>query len=171
MQKAVLVLCLSLSACASGPPRDATRVRDAIVRNNANAVRWYAMGDAESLAGMCTEGAWQMPPNHPPLVGREAIRQFWRQAFQWGKWDFTLDTQDVDVSGPLAVERGKYVLRFTAGPGTPPGMASFEDRGNYLVHWRYEADGQWRAVGDAPVSELPLPPSPSPAKSTLNQSR
>ena len=164
MRKAVLVPCLLLSACASGPPRDAGRVREALVRNNANAVRWYAAGDAESLAGMCAEGAWQMPPNQPPLKGREAIRQFWRQAFQWGEWDFTLETQDVDVSGPLAVERGKYVVRFTAGSGAPPGMASFEDRGNYLVHWRYEVDGQWRLVGDAPVSELPIP-SASAAKS------
>ena len=165
MRKAVLIPCLLLSACASGPPRDAGRVREAIVRNNANAVRWYAAGDAESFVGMCVEGAWQMPPNHSPLEGREAIRQFWRQAFQWGKWDFTLETQDVDVSGPLAVERGKYVVRFTAGSGAPPGMASFEDRGNYLVHWRHEADGQWRAVGDAPVSELPLPSSPGAGKS------
>ena len=91
--------------------------------------------------------------------------QFWRQAFQWGKWHFTLNTLDVDVSGPLAVERGKYVLRFKAGPGAPTGMASFEDRGNYLVHWRREADGQWRAVGDAPVSELPLPSFPGAGKS------
>jgi ketosteroid isomerase-like protein len=170
MQKTVLLLCLSLSACAQGPPRDTGRVRDAIVRQNANAVRWYALGDIESLAGICAEDAWQMPPNRAPLVGREAIRQYWRQAVQWGKWDFTLDTQDVDVSGPLAVERGKYVLRFTAGPGAPPGMASFEDRGNYLVHWRYEADSQWRMVGDAPVSELPLPPSPGPGESSVDQS-
>ncbi len=29
-----------------------------------------------------------------------------------------------------------------------------------LVHWRHEADGQWRIVGDAPVSALPShPPS------------
>jgi hypothetical protein len=43
-------------------------------------------------------------------------------------------------------------------------MVSFEDRGNYLVHWWHESDGQWRAVGDAPVSELPIP-SASAAKS------
>lgn len=55
---------------------------------------------------------------------------------------------------------GKYVLRFTAGPGAPPGMASVEDRGNYLAHWRHEADGQWRVVADAPVSELPLNRAP-----------
>jgi ketosteroid isomerase-like protein len=166
MRRAVFVLCVLIWDCGCGPVGDGTRVRDAIVRNNANAVRWYAQGDADALAGMCAVDAWQMPPNHPPLVGREAIRQFWRQAFRWGKWEFAFETQHVDVNGPLAVERGKYVLRFAAGPDAPPGMASFEDRGNYLVHWRREADGQWRAVGDAPVSELPIAPSASAAKAT-----
>ena len=131
-------------------------VRQAIERHNANAVRCYAAGDAESLASIFAEDAWQMPPNLPALVGRTAIREFWRSALTWGKWDFTLETQSVDVVGSLAVERGRYVLRFTAGSAAPPGMTSFEDRGNYLVHWRREPDGQWRVVADAPVSELPL---------------
>lgn len=73
------------------------------------------------------------------------------------RWTFTLDVQAVDVSEPITVERGKYVLSFAAGAGAPPGMVSFEDRGNYLVHWRHEPDGEWRLVADAPVSELPLP--------------
>jgi ketosteroid isomerase-like protein len=161
MQKSVLVSCLLLSACASVSPQSSDAVREAINRNNANAVRWYAVGDIDSIASLFAEDAWQMPPNSSPLVGREAIRGFWRQAVQWGKWEFTLEAKDVDVSGQMAIERGKYVLRFTAGRGAPPGMASFVDRGNYLVHWRHEADGNWRAVGDAPVSELPLHPQPS----------
>ena len=131
-------------------------VRQAIERHNANAVRWYAAGDVDSLVSIFAEDAWQMPPNSPPLVGRVAIREFWRNAVRWGKWEFTLKTQTVDVGGLMAVERGKYVLRFTAGSGAPAGMSSFEDRGNYLVHWRQEADKQWRVVADAPVSELPL---------------
>lgn len=130
--------------------------RSSIEAQNANAVRAYATGDAESLASMFAEDAWQMPPHQPALVGRQAIREFWRGAFGWGNWNFTLETQAVDVSGRMAVERGKYVLRFTAGPGAPPGMSSFEDRGNYLVHWRQERDDRWRVVADAPVSELPL---------------
>ena len=141
---------------------DAAEVRRIIEGHNANAMRWYAAGDADSIAGMVAEDAWQMPPNAPPLVGREAIRSFWKDAVRWGKWDFDLQTQDVEVSGPLAVERGKYRLRFTAKPEAPPGMASFEDRGNYLVHWRREHDGEWRVVGDAPVSERPLAPASTP---------
>ena len=38
-------------------------------------------------------------------------------------------------------------------------MAGFEDHGNYLVQWRHESDGEWRAVVDAPVSEVLLQPA------------
>lgn len=134
-------------------------VREIIEQHNAEAIRAYATGDFESLAALFTDDAWQMPPNMPPLAGRAAIREFWRGAVQWGKWDFALDVQSVEISDPIAVERGKYVLRFTAGAGAAPGMSSFVDRGNYLVHWRHERDGKWRIVADAPVSELPLPAS------------
>lgn len=159
MRTFTVLLALSLSACASGPPMSREGVREAIDRHNANLVRWYASGDIESVISVFAEDAWQMPPNNPPLVGRNAIASFWRQASQWGKWDFMLKAQDVEVSGPMAVERGTYTLTFTAGPAAPLGMPSFEDRGNYLVHWRHEPDGQWRIVGDAPVSELPLHPN------------
>ena len=139
---------------------DPAAVRSTIDRNNANAERWYASGDVDSLVRMFAEDGWQMPPNNPPLVGREAIRAFWRQALSWGKWSFSFHAEDVRVSGPIAVERGKYVLTFAAGPSAPPGMTSFTDRGNYVTHWRRESDGEWRAVWDAPVSEVPLMPPP-----------
>lgn len=152
-----IALCIALSSwvpaaasAASGDP-----VKETIERHNANLVRWYAAGDIDSVVSVFAEDAWQMPPNSPPLIGREAIREYWRQVVQWGQWTFELEAQDVQVSGAMAVERGKYVLEFTAGPKAPPGMASFEDRGNYLVHWRQESDGEWRIVADAPVSEVP----------------
>jgi ketosteroid isomerase-like protein len=134
----------------------ADEIRRAIERQNEQAARAYATGDVESLATVFADDAWQMPPNLPALVGAPAIVEFWRHAFGWGTWAFSFQTQSVHSSGAIAVERGKYAVRFTAGMNAPLGMGSFDDRGNYLVHWRHDSDGQWRIVADAPVSELPI---------------
>ena len=139
----------------------AETVRQIIDRQNANLCRWYAAGDADAVAEVFAEDCWQLPPHAEPLVGRAALREFWRQATASGTWQFTIDAQEVVVSGAIAVERGTYTLRFTANPGTPPGLAPSEDRGNYIVMWRHDEDGEWRIVWDAPVSELPLP-TPAP---------
>ena len=152
----VLVSILLMLVSVTSFSHDTQDVRKIVDRANTDASRWYASGDIDAVARLFSKDAWQMSPNSPPLVGRDAIAKYWKQAVQWGKWQFTLRAQDVEVSGPMAVERGKYVLKFTAGPAAPAGMPSFEDRGNYLVYWRHEKDGQWRVVADAPVSELPL---------------
>ena len=77
--------------------------------------------------------------------------------FDWGECDFSLEAQDVLVSGSIAVERGKYVLRFSAEPDAPDEISSYEDKGNYVALWMLENDGEWRIVWDAAVSELPIP--------------
>lgn len=136
--------------------------RELIERTNARIAEAYAAGDVDAVVAAFTEDCWQMPPHAEPLVGRAALRGFWEQAFQWGTWRFTLETQDIVVSGAVAVERGKYRLNFTAGPAAPPLLPSFDDTGNYVVMWRRDPDGPWRAVWDAPVSSVPLQAPPTP---------
>ncbi|HUI61294.1 MAG TPA: DUF4440 domain-containing protein [Steroidobacteraceae bacterium] len=160
MRWTVMLAFLLIAACSSSD--DPHKVRAIVDKANTDAAQWYASADLKSLGSLFTEDAWQMPPNSPPLIGREAIVKFWQQATGWGKWDFSLQAQDVTVSGPMAVERGKYVLKFAAGPDAPKNMTSFEDHGNYLVQWKKGADGVWRIAADAPVSEVPLAPGPSP---------
>ena len=151
-----------LSACQAAQVPDAEGVRQAIDSLNTRLEAWYAAGEIDSVAAVFAEGAWQMPPNSAPLVGRDSLRSFWATAVEWGSWDFDLETQDVVVADSIAVERGCYTLRFTAGPQSP--IPSSEDRGNYVVLWRQADDGAWRVVWDAPVSVVP--PSGPPVTDT-----
>ena len=98
---------------------DTATIKKIIDERNANLMKWYAEGSADKVAEVFSEDCWQMPPNSEPLVGREALRESWRQTLGWGKCDFSLEAQDVVVSDFIAVERGKYVFRFSAGPGAP----------------------------------------------------
>lgn len=149
-----VLFALLLVGCQGGAViQDPDAVRAIINEKNKSLERLYAEGQVETAAKFFAEDVWQMPPNLPPLVGRESYIEFWSQAVRWGVWQFTLDVQDVVVGGSFATERGKYTLKFDAGSGSP--IPSSEDRGNYVVLWRLEPDGEWRIVWDAPVSELP----------------
>lgn len=147
-----------LLACQRSPAPNPQAVRQTIEAHNASVERWYLAGHVDSLLSVFAEDVWQLPPNMAPVVGRDSLRAFWTTALTWGRWEFGLQTQDVVTSGSIAVERGRYTLKFTPGAQAP--MPAFEDRGNYVVLWRQDPDGQWRAVWDAPVSELPPPGAP-----------
>jgi ketosteroid isomerase-like protein len=140
-----------------GKLTDTGTIKKLIEDRNANLMKWYAEGAVDKVAEVFSEDCWQMQPNSEPLVGREALRKGWRQMFDWGKCDFSLEAQDVLVSGFIAVERGKYVFRFSAGPDAPDEMSSYEDKGSYVALWKRENDGEWRLFWDAPVSELAIP--------------
>lgn len=161
MPRSRLALLLAvLLGCQRRPAADPQAVRQTIEAYNASRARWYVAGEADSLVSVLAEDVWYLPPNMAPFVGRDSLRAFWARAFKWGRWEYARQTAEVVVSGVIAVERGRYTLTFTAGPESP--IPPFQDRGNYVVLWRQDSDGQWRAVWDAPVSELL--PSAAPAR-------
>ena len=166
MRHCVLGLLFASGLCACRPEgrTDAAAVRRVIDSLNTKLERWYAAGQIDSVAGAFADDVWQMPPNSAPLVGRDSVRAFWAGAVRGGRWEFDFQTADVVAADSLAVERGKYALKFTAGPQAP--MPSFEDRGNYVALWRREGDEHWRIVWDAPVSVLLPPGAPAGGSAT-----
>lgn len=150
------LLLLSSQEFDCGTEEHAAAVRAEIEGHNAMIERFVAEGNIDVYAAHFTDDAIQLPPNNAPLMGREAIHEWWTAMSGWGTATFDLNALDVEVCGPQAVELGAYTLTFEAGETAPEGMASFTDEGHYIAVW-VDSEPHWKIKYDAPVSTLPLP--------------
>jgi ketosteroid isomerase-like protein len=163
----VLMVGLAVAVAAAGCTNvkqvpDETAVRDIIEAQNQELVECWNGGEYECVSGFFSEDGWQMMPNAQAQAGPDAVRRFWQQAFGWGQWELSMETSLLEQSGPMAIERGKYTMRFAADAAAPPGRPSSQDRGNYLTHWRLDSDGRWRIAAQALVSEVAVRVVPAP---------
>lgn len=134
--------------------QESAEVRKVIEAHNADLCRWYASGDIDSVVTVFAEDARLMPSNVPAIEGREAVREFWKQAVTLGQWNFSLETVSVIANGPIAVELGRYTVQINARQELPPRIKAY-DSGDYVCYWRLEEDGKWRIVYDIPSSDQP----------------
>ena len=162
MPRKIAPLLALAAVCACRPanrtaPQDVRHIIDSL---NTRLVAFYSAGQADSAAQIFAQDVWALPPNSPPLVGRDSLRSFQKNVFATGKWQFDMKTDDVVASDSLAMERGHYTLKVTADPQAR--YPSFEDQGNYIQLWRRDTDGHWRTVWEAKVSTVPprAPPTP-----------
>ncbi len=165
MKKANLVLIVSLLilSCSQKQKSDddiqkemnteSAIAQKLIDSSNKRIETFYKNKLADSIVAQMADDVIQFPPNNKPLEGKDSIKNYWQQLFQFGDVDFTLQTQKVVANGPLAVEWGKYSVKFTALPNSP--VPDFNDSGNYVVYYK-KVNGIWKAVWDAPVSTVPL---------------
>jgi ketosteroid isomerase-like protein len=91
-----------------------------------------------------------MPPNHPLVTGRTAIQGFLQGLIDGGLTSVKLETRVTASAGDLAYGRGRYTLSLS-----PAGATPVEDVGKYVVVYRRQADGTWRAVADIFNSDHP----------------
>src|SRR4051812_9350295 len=86
-----------------------------------------------------TEDAQLLPPNAPLVRGKAAIRDFWTAFMTAGPSDASLQSDTIDASGDLAYCTGRYA--FT--------MGGERHEGKYVVVYRRQADGGYKAIADA----------------------
>lgn len=163
---AAVAAALVLAACQAKETADQLQTRmasesaaakTAIEATNAEFASHFNQGHADVVAGYYTEDAVFMAPNAPAAEGRAAIQKAIEELLPL-KPQLTLTTVSVVANGPLAVERGTYVMTLTP-PGAP---AAVSDTGKYLVHW-HQVDGKWLLAGDIFNSNLPAAAPPPPA--------
>jgi uncharacterized protein (TIGR02246 family) len=129
---------------------DAGAVRRAIDEANARFVAAMKRGDTTAMAANYSDDAVIMMPNEAAWHGRDAVRKgFGRFLSQMPVKDMKANTEDVMVSGDLAVETGSYEMT-----AQPKGGKEVTDKGKYITVWKRQPDGSWRIVRDINNSDL-----------------
>src|SRR5690349_17552621 len=105
----VQALSLRLAAargCQAAPKDTSADVRRIIDASEANWARLTAAGHADSLAELFHLNAVALPPNWPPMSGRQAIRIFLAHMNETSSPPpiFGVRPESVWTSGPLVVE-------------------------------------------------------------------
>jgi len=156
-----LVAVAALTACQQAETAEQTHARMRMESDSARVAidaRGKAFaeatnaGNADAVAALYTDDAVLMPPDMPAVTGRDNIRAtFAAMMGQMPGMRIAFEVQDVMANGPLAVERGAWIITVP----TPDGGSS-EMRGKYLVAW-HRIDGEWMMARDIWNNDAPLP--------------
>jgi len=137
---AVLV---ATAACTQtpAPPADTSEADAAAIR--AAGDQWIAAfnaGDADALAITYADDAVSLPPEGPPVVGREAIVQGLRDMFSQYAATQTATVDEVAVFGDVAMVRGTWSTRQTPKEGGTEVVRS----GKWMELQKRQDDGSWK---------------------------
>ena len=166
LDRSTLLVCvLTLTGCAQPaqapaptPPPD-TRVADEATIHAA-VKEWSAAAqakDVDKFTSVYAEEAVVMMEDSPDVSGPAAIREAITGMMQDPNFALSFEASKVVVarSGDLAYETGTYTMTMSDARKKPA-----TDTGHYVVVWEKQANGAWKVVIDAPVSD----PPPAPAK-------
>lgn len=142
----VVVVLVALGAPgAAAAQDDLAAVRRAIDAQN---VAWAAAtkaGDAAAIARIFADSGVEVSlRSGKTWKGGTAIQELFVQIYQNPHaTEAVVQTDQVLLDGPTAVEYGHYTFTYPPKDGQPQ-----VDSGKYVVVWRRQADGGWRILVD-----------------------
>jgi uncharacterized protein (TIGR02246 family) len=95
--------------------------------------------DAAAIAALYSRNGALLPPGGEFTEGAAGIERFWKGAFEAGIAEAELETVELEVTGDVVWERGRYTLKTRTG--------DVADRGKYIVIWKQEGE-QWKLHRD-----------------------
>ncbi len=110
---------------------------------------WNA-GDLDGIVASYTEDAVYLPPHHPAVHGREAIREYLLTPQKHGVSELAFDVTYIKQSGAVAWDVGTYRMSVPRSDGSVR-----EDHGKYVTVWQRVGE-KWLIVADAWSSDVPV---------------
>jgi uncharacterized protein (TIGR02246 family) len=163
-----ILISVVLLASACGPKVNAPADVKAIKNMAAVYDKFWNAGDAEALVSAgYTKDAVRLDPNLKAIVGKEAIRDSFQKFFDLYASEVHNVTEDVRVSGDLAVSRGTYEGKTSLKAG---GFSS-QEKGKWVCTFQRQGDGSWRCFYNIFSSDLPVGDAliPGPEEQALLQ--
>ncbi|HXY14648.1 MAG TPA: nuclear transport factor 2 family protein [Terriglobales bacterium] len=108
----------------------------------------FNTGNYDQAAALFRPDAQFMPPHRESIQGVKAIEKVLKEFGDHGYEDLRLETTNVDCSGDMAVETGRYSVTIRRGGNT------VADAGKYLRSWRRL--GAWLIAADCWSSSIPI---------------
>ncbi len=138
-------------ACAPAPEQEEPAVEEAVSAEadvaaiHALMDRW-AEGlnneDTDAMLSLFTPGTAFMPPDEPAITGTEALRSWFDASFaEEGALEYSIQTDEVKVSGDWAAGRGTYTFSSAVEEGEP-----VTNSGKWIILYERGADGSWRSA-------------------------
>jgi uncharacterized protein (TIGR02246 family) len=135
-------------ACAQQPvaPPDTRPADEAAIRTAAT--DWTKAAEAkdvEKFLSFYSDDATVYSPGAPAMSGADARRKFWSEAFGLPEIQVKIATTKIEAarSGDIAYETGTFEESFKDPKGKPVNVT-----GKYVVVWKKQANGQWKAIVD-----------------------
>ena len=147
---------LGLAGCGSTPPAPTVDVaaEEAKIRAaEADVMKGWAAKDVEKILTSYADDATLMTPGMAPLKGKDAMRPVLKMLLEDPnlKLDFSASRVEIAKSGDVAFSQGTYQMTVT----DPKSKRTVNDKGSYVTGYKKQPDGNWKAVSDINVSELP----------------
>jgi ketosteroid isomerase-like protein len=98
-------------------------------------------GDPELIVSLFTDDAIVMPPNDTTVYGKEELRAWWGDYFQFFKITSSVETErNIEIANGQAFDRASFSVSIMPKDQG----ALIRDDIRSLTVWRYEPDGVWR---------------------------
>lgn len=120
--------------------------RSELLRRDADWAALAAEGrDIDAILSYWTDDAVVLPPDLPPVQGKEALREYVLGSLEVPGFSITWSSDDAVVSpeGNLAYLAGTNTVTVNAPDGNPMTI-----KGRVVTIWRRDPDGEWRCAVD-----------------------
>ena len=140
--------CLAVLALLAAPGcKQATRADNASTSVDAIWKEYAASlnaGDIDRWVTLWTDDGVQMPPDEPPVIGKEKIRARNSAVLQKFNFDIGITNQELRTAGDWAYSRGVYRATLTPKQGGTPIAID----GKYMTILARQGDGSWKIHRD-----------------------